>query len=109
MMFILQKMILKILLFAIFYVTTSYFSSICFIVIPSTPKLVNCFIGVLFTTSFETQQVDQTFAVTVEIIIDFICSYKAMKSTKKSIKMYKKYSNQPDTSVYHTNNFLLSF
>ena len=82
MMVILQKMILKKLLFPTFYVTTSCFSSICFVITPSTPKLVNCFTGVLFTTCFATQQVDETFAVTVKIMIDFICRFsdKARKS-----------------------------
>ena len=82
MMVILQKMILKKLLFTTFYVSTSCFSSISFVIIPSTPKLVNCFTSVLFTTCFATQQVDETFAVTVEIMIDFICRFtdKARKS-----------------------------
>ena len=39
MMVILQKMILKKLLSKAFYVTTSCFSSIRFVIIPSTPKL----------------------------------------------------------------------
>ena len=69
-------------LFTTFYVTTSCFSRIRFVIILSTPKLVNCFTSVLFTTDFATQQVDKTFAVTVKIMIDFICrfSYKARKS-----------------------------
>ena len=50
--------------------------------IPSTPKLVSCFTSAFFTTRYATQQVDETFAVTVQIIIDFICrlSHKARKS-----------------------------
>ena len=82
MMVILQKMILKKLLFATFYVPTSCFSNIRFVIIPSTPKPINCFTSVLFTTCFTTQQVDETFAVTVKIMIDFICRFgdKARKS-----------------------------
>ena len=82
MMVILQKMILKKLLFTIFYVITSCFSSIRFVIIPSNPELVTCFTGVLFTTCFSTQEVDETFAVAVKIAIDFICRFsdKARKS-----------------------------
>ena len=81
MMVILQKMILKKLLFTTFYVTTSCFSSILFVIIPSAPKLLNCVISVLLTTCLATQQADETFAVTVQIMIDFICrlSDKARK------------------------------
>ena len=78
MMVILQKMILK-KLFTSFYVTPSCFSSICFVIIPFTPKLVKCFTSVLlFTIYFATQQI----AVTIEIMIDFLCrlSDKAKKS-----------------------------
>ena len=60
----LQETILKILLFTTFYVTTSCFSSIRFVIIRSTVKLVNCFTSVLFTTCFATQQANETFAVT---------------------------------------------
>ena len=82
MMVILQKMILKKPLFTTFYVTTSCFSSIRFVTISSTHKLVNCFTSVLFTKCFATLQVDDTFAITVKVMIDFICrfSYKARKS-----------------------------
>ena len=82
MLVILQKMILKKLLFATFYVLTSCFSTIRFVIIPSTPELVNYFTSVLFTTCFATEQVDETFAVTVKIMIDFICRFsdKARKS-----------------------------
>ena len=75
-------MIFKELLFTTFYVTTSCFSSIRFVIIPSTPKLVNCFTSVLFTTCFATQLVNETFVATVKIIIDFICRFsdKARKS-----------------------------
>ena len=79
MMVILQKMILKKFLFTTFNVTTSYFSSIRFVIIPFTPKLVNCLTSVLlFTTCFAAQQI----AVTIEIMIDFICRHsdKARKS-----------------------------
>ena len=65
----LQETILKILLFTTFYVTTSCFSSIRFVIIPSTLKLVNCFTSVLFTTCFATQKVEKTFAVTIKIMI----------------------------------------
>ena len=75
MMVILQKLILKKLLFTTFYVITSCFSSILFVVIPSTPKLINCFTSVLFTTCFATQQADETFAVTVKIMIDLYIMY----------------------------------
>ena len=75
MMVILQEMILKKLLFTTFYVTTSSFFSIHFVIIPSTPKRVNCFTSALFTKCFATQQVDETFAVTVKIMIDFTCRF----------------------------------
>ena len=65
-------MILKKLLFTIFYITPSCFSSIRFEIIPHTPKIVNCFISVLFFTRFVNQQVNKTFTVEVEIITDFI-------------------------------------
>ena len=102
-MVILQKMILKKLLFTTFHVTTSCFSSIRSVIIPSTPKLVNCFTSVLFTTCFATQQVDETSAVTVKIMIDFICRFS--DKARKSIS----YLHIPGTSSYHTYNFLLSF
>ena len=82
-MVILQKLILKKWLFTTFYVTTSCFSSIQFVIIPSTAKLVNCFASVLFITCFATQQVDETFAVTAKIMIDFICRFS--DQTRKSI------------------------
>ena len=82
MMVIRQRAILKKLLFTIFYVTITCFSSLHFGIIPSTPNFVNCFTSVLFTTCFVTQQVDGTFTVTVKTMIDFLCrfSYKARKS-----------------------------
>ena len=82
MMVILQKMILKKFLFTTVYVTTSCFSNIRFVTIPSSRNLVNCFTSVLFTTCFATQQVDETFAVAVKIMIDFTCRFsnKARKS-----------------------------
>ena len=51
----LRKMILKKLLVTTFYITTGRFSSIGFVIISSTPKLVNRFTGVLFATCFATQ------------------------------------------------------
>ena len=83
MMVILQKNDFgKIVVYNFPVVTTSCFSSIRFVIIPSTPKLANCFTSVLFPTYFATQQADQTFAVAVEIIIDLICRFsgKAIKS-----------------------------
>ena len=71
MMVILQKMISKKLLFTIFYATISCFSRVRFLIIPSTPKLVICFTSIFFTTCFVTQQVDETFSVSVKVIIDF--------------------------------------
>ena len=61
-------MILKKLLLTTFYVTTSFFSSIRFAIIPSTSKLAKYFTSVFFTRCFATQQVDATFAVTVNIM-----------------------------------------
>ena len=66
MMVILQKMILKKLLFTTFYRTISCFSSIHFIIIPSTLRLANCFTSALFTRCFATHQVDDTFADTAK-------------------------------------------
>ena len=65
-------MILKKLLFTIFYITPSCFSSNRFEIIPHTPKIVDCFTSVLFFTRFVNQQVNKTFTVEVEIITDFI-------------------------------------
>ena len=80
MMLILQKNDLK-KLFTTFYVTTSCFSKMRF-VITSTSKLVNCFSSVLLARCFATQQADETLAVTIKIMIDFICRFcdKARKS-----------------------------
>ena len=50
-------------------ITASYFSSIHFVITPSTPKLVNCLSSVLFTICFATQQVNETFTVTVKLIL----------------------------------------
>ena len=75
-MLILQKMILKKMPFTTFYVTTSCFSSTRFIIIPSTPELINCFTSVLFTTCFASQRRDEAFAVAVKIMIDFICRFR---------------------------------
>ena len=62
-------LILKKLLLTAFYVAISYFSRIRFVIIPFTPKLVNYLTSVLLTTCCAIQQVDETFAVTVKIMI----------------------------------------
>ena len=72
MIVIMQKLILKTFLLTTFYVSTSCFSFIRFIIIRSTPNLADWFTSVFFTTCFATQQVDETFAITVKIIIDFV-------------------------------------
>ena len=72
MMVVMQNLILKKFLLTTFYVSTSCFSFIRFIIIRSTPNLVNCFTSVFFTTCFATQQVDKTFAIAVKIIIVFV-------------------------------------
>ena len=46
-----------------------------FVIIASTLKLVDCFTSVLFTTCFATQQVDETVAVTIKIMIEFMCRF----------------------------------
>ena len=72
MIVIMQKLILKTFLLTTFYVSTSCFSFIRFIIIRSTPNLADWLTSVFFTTCFATQQVDETFAITVKIIIDFV-------------------------------------
>ena len=75
-------MILKKSLFTTFYVTTSCFSRIRFEIVPFTPKRVNYSASDLFTTCYATQQVDETFVVTVKTMSDFVCRLngKARKS-----------------------------
>ena len=68
----LKKMILKKNLSLTFYITSSCFSSIRFVIIPSTNKLLNCFPSALFTICFAAYQADEIFPVTVKIMIDFI-------------------------------------
>ena len=77
-------MILKKLLFTTFYVTSSCFSRICFVIILSAPKLVKC---IVYHT---TQQVDEALAVRVKIMIDFLCrsSDKARKKYQLLVYLY---------------------
>ena len=81
-------MILKKLLFTTFCVTSGCFSSIRSVVISSTTRLINCFSSVLFTTSFATQQVHETFDVTVKVMIDFICRFSEKTRKKYPVLEY---------------------
>ena len=96
MMVILQKMIL----FTTLYVSTSFFSSIRFVII----HLVINLSTVLPVYCLATQEVDETF--TVKIMIDFVCRFRA-KAKKKHLLLVYLYI--PYTLSYHTYNFLLSF